>query len=170
MKILGHYNDAYFNRFPETPVVIKPFDPHAVTIAQQYGSALNAFLAPWKIQAVHMGSTALGISGKGEVEFGIFIPATHWFPVIVPLINHYKGIASLTADTAHFNDSFLGYPIEIKPALDTHAKVNLGIMHYLQTHPETLREYEGLKYTYAYSKREYYREKFKFYEQLIKKI
>lgn len=148
---------TYYDRYSETPVEIKPFDPVSKQRALVYGLQLGQILAPHGVTAELFGSTDLEIATKGEWEFGIWLDNTNWFPLLIVLINHYKSIGYLADDFARFNDSCEGTEIEIIAMRSERVTWNRAFMDYMRTHPEARLAYEQGKIAHAFSKREYMR-------------
>jgi len=170
MKGLPKFKKEYFARFSNKPVDIKPFDPHSTKVATKYLQTLNGLLEEFGLQAVHRGSTAFKISGKGDVEFGIYPSEENWFPVIGKLVNHYKGIGRLEEDYARFNDFVGQFEIEIILMKGHTALVDQKLTAYLKSHPEILKAYEKIKAKYSFSKQEYSIQKDKFLRDIVNQI
>ena len=147
---------AYYNRFANKPVEIRPFDPESKRQAMRYLATLNELLAPLGVAAELHGSVELEAAGKGEWEFAVWLTDEQWYPVLVRLINHFGSIYELTEDFALFNVSHDGEQIEIIPMRGEAARQNQAVMQYWRTHPAALKRYEQGKHEHAYSKREYY--------------
>ena len=162
--------DSYFEKFSTNPVSVKPFDPKSKLIAKEYIVLLRNFLKGYRVEILHRGSTAFGISGKGDVEIGIYPSETDWQSVIETLKNYFGELGNIEDDYARFNTEEDGYEIEIILQKGEAAKVDVALTNYFMIHPELLNEYEGVKKKYAYSKREYQIQKDKFLRKVVETI
>src|SRR6188508_3396538 len=113
MKQLSKYNEEYFNRFSTDPVKVIPFDPKVKKLAQEYMHIMDQVLSKWKIKSELIGSTALEIAGKGEIEIGLYLEDKNWDEVKTFLSKHLGGIGSDGSEYARFNDSHRGAEVEI---------------------------------------------------------
>ena len=170
MKGLPEFNKEYFTRFSEKPVKIIPFNTKTKEKAHKYKRFLEDLLYKWNVNIKVHGSTELEIAGKGEIEIAIYPSSKDWFDILVFLINHYKMVGNLRKDYARFNDSFENEEIEVIVTKGKSAKVNRKLQNYLKSNAELLSDYEKLKYNFAYSKREYYIQKDKFFRKIIEQI
>ena len=162
--------DSYFEKFPNDPVVLKPFDPESKRSAKAYGNKLDVLLSQFSAYAELFGSTDLEIDGKGEWEFGIWLDDKQWYSVLVMLINHFSSIHSLSDDFALFGDVFDGTEIEVIPMRGAAAARNQAIMKYWRDNPEALMAYKSGKIAHAYSRREYYRWKNKHISDIVETL
>ena len=162
--------EAFLAGLPETPVLIKPFDPASKARSSRYLKSLNKLLYPFRTSASLFGSVDLEIATKGEWEFAIYLNDAQWYPVLAALINHFGKIYALLEDMAVFEDVFEGTPIEVIPMRGESLKRNQAIMDFWRTHPDALKEYEQGKLQHAYSKREYYRWKDGFIAAVVEKL
>jgi GrpB-like predicted nucleotidyltransferase (UPF0157 family) len=158
----------YYDRFRTKPVTVKPFDPAARLVAGRYAALLEQMLPG--IDIVQRGSTAWGIAGKGDIELGVYPAAGDWERVIETLAGRYGPPPSVGEDYARFNDSAEGYEIEIILLRGYEADVDRALHAYLPKHPELLAEYERIKRAYAYSRREYQRQKDRFFARVVAMI
>jgi len=171
MKQLPKFPDKYWLKFSDDPVKIIPFNTNSKKIARKYIEQLKKLTSSLSISAIyHRGSTALGISGKGDIEIGLIPKKNCWFETIILLTNHYKGIGNLDNDYCRFNDIFDGFDIEIILMRGYSAFLDKKIIKYLLANPELLKEYESVKKKYSFSKKEYNRHKDKFFRKVTKII
>ena len=170
MKNLPPMPDSYFEKFSTNPVSVKPFNPKSKLIAKEYIVLLRNFLKGYRVEILHRGSTAFGISGKGDVEIGIYPSETDWQSVIETLKNYFGELGNIEDDYARFNDRKDGFEIEVILQKGDAAIVDMALTKYLMSHPEILNEYEGVKKKYAYSKREYQIQKDKFLRKVVETI
>ncbi|MBN2015772.1 GrpB family protein [Candidatus Dojkabacteria bacterium] len=170
MKGIPKFPKEYFLKYSTKPVDIKPFDPKIKGVAKQYARKLNRLISDFELKVMHRGATAFGISGKEDIEFGIYPDEDQWFMLLMHLINHFQKIDNLEENYARFNDKFRGYDIEIILMKGHDAKVDKCLIEYLLSHPRLLKQYEDVKEKYAYSGREYAIHKDKFLRKIIKLI
>ncbi len=162
--------ENYFNKFSIKQVEIKPFDPESLNIANEYITLLQNLLRNFQVTIIHRGSTAMGISGKGDIEIGIYPDAQNWDSVIEVLKQHFGEPGNIEPDYVRFNDEKNGFEIEIILQKGENARIDRALTDYLKKHPDLLKEYEQLKLQYSYSKREYQIQKDKFLRRVIDSI
>src|SRR4051812_40515291 len=92
-----------YEQFSTRPVPIRPFDPESRRAALAYGARLNERLALTGVAAELHGSLAL--AGKGEWEFSLYPSPEQWYPTLTLLINHYRGVYSMSEEVVMFNDT-----------------------------------------------------------------
>ena len=171
MKGLPAFSQEYFDRFSTGPVDVKPFDSKSTGVAGAYIKKLDFVLHPFGLSAVHRGSTYFRISGKGEIELGVYPGEENWQEVISALSNYFKGVVGkLEPNYARFNDTFQGFEVEVVVMKGREALVDRALTRYLVSHPKLLRDYEDVKRKFSYSKREYYTQKDKFLRTVIEAI
>jgi GrpB-like predicted nucleotidyltransferase (UPF0157 family) len=168
MKSLADPPAGYYNRFKTKPVTVRPFDPATRLIAGRYAALLEQLLPGTEI--VQRGSTVWGLAGKGDIELGIYAAADAWESVLTTLTRRYGPAPCVEQNYARFNDSAEGHEIEIILLRGYEAEVDRALHAYLPEHPELLAEYEHIKRTYAYSRREYQRQKDRFFTRVIAMI
>ena len=140
----------HFNKFPNKPLEIKPFDPESKGQAFHYLVSLNELLSPFEVSAELFGSVELEIAGKGEWEFAIWLTDQKWYPVLTLLINHFGSIFELSDEFVLFDDSYNGTEIEVIPMRGETAKQNQAIMNFWHKNPTALKEYEQGNIKFAY--------------------
>lgn len=159
-----------FEKLPNDPVVMMPFNPESKRAARTYGDKLDALLSPFSVHAELFGSTDLEIDGKGEWEFGIWLDDKQWYSVLIMLINHFGSIYTLSDDFALFEDVYESTKIEVIPMRGDAAARNQAIMKYWRTNPEAVTAYKRGKIEHAYSKREYIRWKNKHISDIVETL
>lgn len=157
----------YFDKFNETPVLIKPFDPRSNAITADYLAGLRGLFEGLNIELTHRGSTAFGIAGKGDVEVGVYPSGGAWGEVLERLEKFCGQAENVEKNYVRFNDAIGDYEIEIIVIRGYEAKVDRRLTEYLIDHPELLKDYKNLKRKYAYSKREYQRAKDRFLRSVV---
>ena len=162
--------DSDFEKLPDEPVVMIPFNPESKEAARAYGNTLDAMLSPFSAHAELFGSTDLEIAGKGEWEYGIWLDDKQWYSVLLMLINHFGSISTLDDDFALFEDICESTQVEVIPMRRDASARNQAIMKYWRTNPEAVTVYERGKIEHAYSKREYYRWKNKHISDIVETL
>lgn len=162
---------SYFLKYSNKPVKIKPFSKKSKKIAKEYLRKINRVLKETKTKAIPIGATALEISGKGDLDFGLYINEEKWDEVLKCLINHFKGIGNLNSKGfARFNGYYKGYEVEIVVKRGESAERDKRLLSYIKSHPNLIKDYEEEKKKYAYSEREYMIKKDKFLRKVMAMI
>lgn len=164
------YTEKFFQKIPDVPVDIKPFEPETKQIAQRYKKLLDRLLARFGLTAQIRGSVGLEIAGKGEIDLRIFVPDKRWFDVTLHLINYYRRVENLEEEYIRFIDFYEECEIEIGLVCGQTALVEKKLFKYLKNHLDILKNYVEIKRKYAFSKREYARQKHKFFKSVISKL
>lgn len=167
---LPEFEKGYFQKFNTKPVIIKPYDPMSKVVAEKYIKKLDNLFEGFNVEIIHRGSTAFKISGKGDVEIGVYPTEQLWHQVLEKLINQYSRIGVIEKNYARFNDEIYGFEIEIIVLKGYEATVDKKLTNYLMTNQEILKKYEQLKIKYAFSKREYQNQKDKFFREIVSMI
>lgn len=170
MKDLPAKPNGYFERFNTNPVFIKPFDPKAKLIAKEYVELLQNLLKDYRVEIFHRGSTAFGISGKGDVEIGVYPAETDWQPVMETLRGYFGEFENSETDYARINTEKDEFEIEIILQKGETAKIDIALSNYLMSHSELLSKYEKIKQEYSYSKKEYQIQKYQFLRKVVECI
>jgi hypothetical protein len=171
MKIPTKLPKNYFKKIQEKPVKIKPYNKKFEYIVRDYLKKLNNVLKPTGARAVPIGATALKISGKGDIDFGVYISEKIWDKVLKVLINYFKGISTLNSKGfAKFVAHYKGYEVEVVVRMGESAIRDKKLLEYFKKHPELTREYEQMKNKYSFSAREYAIQKNKFLRKVISMI
>ena len=160
----------FFEQFGDKPVELKPFDPQALKVANEYLHHLNEFLNSWDVTAELFGSTPLRIAGKGEFEYAVYLKSKNWYEVITALARGYKNVWTIQSDIVVITDEFHGHRIEIIALRGHRAKINKAIMVALESDKALLKRYEELKFKYAYAKKDYYYQKNQFFYELLRSL
>lgn len=171
MKQLPEFPERYWEKFDEEPVEIKAYDPESKAVAEAYVQKLERLLEDQEIVDIyHRGSSAWEVVGKGDVEIGVIPGDDRWFETVVKLANHYGEIGNVDEDYARFNDKSEGFGIEVILMRGYTAKLDKKLQGYMTSHPKLLKEYVRVKKKYRYSKREYQRQKDRFFRRVIDTI
>jgi len=144
-----------FLKFPETPIILKPFNPKARILAEEYEEILNKVLEVHSIRAELFGSTALGISGKGELEFAIYLEEANWQDIRSTLEKEYGQPVAVKPDRIRFDTIYKDTDVEIVMKKGEDAYLGKAVMKFFLSNPDELARYEELKHRYAHSEREY---------------
>ena len=156
-----------YERFPEEPVKIEPFDPLVRRFAEKYLLKLIEILQGTSIKIQLRGSTAYGISGKGDIEFGLYPSTTEWEKALDLLKHHFGVPGNVEPEYVRFNSTEAGHEIEIIVMRGYQAETDQRLHIYLLSHPQVLKEYEQIKTRFAFSKREYQKQKDLFFEKIV---
>jgi len=163
----------WFMKFSDVKKVdIAPFNPNHVVLAEAYIRKLQKTIGG-NVEIEHRGATALGISGKGEIDLDVRAPSNRFDSILKKMMDHhFPEQGKIEHNRVRFNDKYRGIIIEIQlvrkgSVID---RDDTTVFNYLNDHPRTLKQYEKLKIKYSNtSKREYYVQKDKFYRRIIKK-
>ncbi len=159
-----------YEKFSTRPVPIRPFDPDSKRAALAYGARLNERLASTGVAAELHGSLALELAGKGEWEFALYPSPDQWYPTLTLLVNHFRGVYSMSEELVMFNDVCDGHHVEVMAMRGNAAACNRAIMRYWREHPAAAARYEAEKYRHAHSKRDYYRWKDGFIADILESL
>ena len=158
-----------FARFSEVPVRIVPYDPASLALYEAYSERLRDLIGTDACIELR-GSTALGLPGKGELDINIIADGAEAFGQVREiLIEAYGPPGSDEADFLRFNDRAGDTEIEIlvKVRDSEGERAERAFMDYLKAHPEACGRYVEIKRKYAFSRREYYRQKDRFYREIL---
>jgi len=159
-----------FDTLPATAVTIRPFDPDSKRAALVYGERLNDLLESTGVSAELFGSVELEIAGKGEWEFALYPSDEQWYPTLILLVNHYRGVYTMSDEFVLFEDECDGHPIEVIVMRGGTAERNQAIMRYWHEHPDAVAHYEAEKYRHCHAKRDYYRWKEHFIADILEAL
>lgn len=163
-------DDSYFEKFSTKPVTLKPFDRRTKEAALALMAILDGQVAAWGIRSVLHGSTALELEGKGEIEVVLYLDDENWEPVKSHLVEIYGHPYSEEENFVNINTEYRSIEVEIILLRGHDAEVNRALMDYLHTHPDACADYVVLKRRYASSRREYYRQKHRFFCGIIEQM
>lgn len=170
MKPLPKVPEEYFLKFRETPVRLKPFSEKQTAIGNTYIKKVRKILKDVEVELAIRGSTAFKIMGKGEVEIGIYPKEENWGKVISLLSESFGPPENLETNYARFNGTHRNKEVEIIVFKGYEAEVDKAQHKYLLSNLELLGEYIKIKKKYAFSKREYQRQKRKFLDRIVEQI
>ncbi|OGM09520.1 hypothetical protein A2Z67_01595 [Candidatus Woesebacteria bacterium RBG_13_36_22] len=170
MALIRRFPPEHFLRYNEKPVKIKPFSKKQEIIAKKYIARVGEILKDFDLKIMIRGSTAFKISGKGDVEIGIYPNESDWKFVTELLRKNFGEPGNVEKDYARFNDCCDDIEIEIIILKGKEARQDILLHEYLIKHPKLLKEYERIKKKYAFSKREYQIQKNRFLSRVMEKI
>lgn len=159
-----------YERFTKKPVVYEPWDPRSRRVARQVMGDLSLALEGLAVEILHMGSTALEIAGKNDIEVYVYPVASTWHEVLKILRDKYGKPGYQDEDFIRFDAQSEGFELEILQLRGYIGKVNKALHKYLAEHPALCDEYAAIKRQYSYSKREYQRHKERFFDRVVSQI
>lgn len=170
MKGFPEFSEEYFLQFSEKPVEILPFDQKTLEIADDYVRRIEDILSGLEVEVSVRGAVAFKISGKGDVEVGIYTAEGDWEEVIARLTDFFGEPKKMEAEYVRFNDRYEKFHIEISAMRGGTAKIDRTLYRFFYANPSYISEYEEVKKKYSYSKREYQRQKDKFFRGVFENI
>ena len=170
MHGLTKFDDSYFEKYRTTPVKIRPFSPKQTKVGHQVLVNLKQQLIDFEIDYAIRGSTAFEISGKGEVEVGVYPKPQDWQKVLAKLVEYYGPLEQSEADYARVNSEIDDTEIEIVIFKEHEAEVDKKLHRFMIDHPDLLKKYEQLKKDNCYSKRQYMIAKNNFLSDVVSSI
>ena len=159
-----------YSRYKTTPVTHESWNSRTKLVARDVIKQLGKILEPLDVDIRHMGSTALEIAGKNEIEVYIFPASGDWETVFHRLRETYGDPGYTDQDFIRFDGQAGGFELEIIQLRGYVAKVNKALYQYLADHPQLCQEYEALKKRYSFSKREYQIHKEQFFDRVVQQI
>jgi len=170
MKSAVSFPPEYFLRYKQKPVKIKTFTKRQERVGQLSLKKINKLLKEFDVKVIVRGSTAFKVSGKGDVEIGVYPRAGDWKKIITTLTHFFGRPESKEKNYVRFNFLSKKTEVEIIVLKGREGYVDLKLHEYLLSHPTLLKEYESVKIKYAYSKREYNFRKNEFLRMVEKMI
>ena len=113
MQGLPEFPDGYFERFSTDPVTLVPFDPATRQVAAKAVDQIEKLLTPFEVTFEHKGSTRFAISGKGDIEIGVYPAEASWAGVLARLESRLGPPGRREEDYARYNEICEGFEIEI---------------------------------------------------------
>ena len=159
-----------YSRYSTKPVPCDPWDPQTKVVAHKLLLALEELFVGLDVALLHMGSTALEIPGKNEVEVYILPASGLWERVIDILTKVYGEPGYQSTEFFLYNTQLDGYDIELIQMRGYASKVNKALFQYLARNPAVCEEYVAIKRQYSHSKREYQRHKEQFFARIVRQI
>lgn len=169
--MLAWDEENFLKKIPKDKyVVIKPFDKKITQIADDIIKKTHRVLPNLEIK--HMGASALGISGQGDIDIYIFSPPKdfkHYTPILIKLFGNPK---NNNEDSIAWRFEVRGYEVELY-LTDPNSKPmqrQIAIFEALQKNKSLRKEYERLKEKLnGKSFREYQIKKYEFYHKILNK-
>lgn len=159
-----------YSRYKTRPVPHEPWNPYTKIIASKMMAELTDRLQGLEVEIIHMGSTALEIAGKNEVELYVYPAPQAWAEALQILTSAYGKPGFSSPDFIRFNSELEGFEIEIMQMRGYVGRLNKAVYRYLSENPELCEEYVDVKRQYCCSKREYQRHKDLFFEKIVRQI
>jgi GrpB-like predicted nucleotidyltransferase (UPF0157 family) len=165
---------VWFKKFSKTKKVkIVKFNPRILKLVEEFSTKLAKLLGK-RVEIEHRGSTALGISGHGEVDLYLRVKNRKDFQgAFAKLKKRFGEPGSYypREPRARFNYVYKG--VEFEQMLVLHKTIDeiegRLFFYYLKSHTELLPEYEAIKRKYAkVSKYKYQIEKHKFIHNVLR--
>ncbi len=164
--------EKWISHLSTEKIKIIPYNPETKEVFNKIKEEIKGFLPNIDIQ--HRGSTALGISGQGEIDLYIPVIENDFNKNLEILISHFGKPGSVySLKRARFVKYIDDIKIEIflvnKESKDWLDSVKFE--KYLKQNPESLKEYEKLKQKCNnLPLREYYKNKIKFINNILRRI
>lgn len=163
----------WLNKLPKwKKAKIIPYNPKVKDVFEKQKKEILDILGK-DVQVLHLGATALGISGQGEIDLVIPTSLDNFDKFIEELEKVYGKPKSFSAKKrVRFNSQKDDIDIEIILVnQDSEGwKRNVVFENYLKNHPETLKAYKELKESNSgIGMREYYRKKIEFINGILEK-
>ena len=159
-----------YSRYSTKPVPFDPWDPRTKVVAANMLAYLEQILSGLEVELLHMGSTALEIAGKNEIEVYVYPAQDLWDAVTQTLTGAYGEPGYRDTDFIRYDTTLDGYDIELIQMRGYIGTVNKAVYRYLAAHPELCDEYVAIKRQYRYSKRDYMIHKEQFFQKLVRQI
>lgn len=159
-----------YDHYKTNPVPHEPWNPYTKTIASKMMAELRNRLEGLEFEIIHMGSTALELAGKNEVEMYIYPAPQAWDEALRILTSAYGEPGYTSPEFIRFNSDLEGFEIEIMQMRGYVGKLNKAVYRYLSEHPDLCAEYVEVKRKYCFSKWEYQRHKDQFFKKLVRQI
>lgn len=161
--------EGYIQAIPEDKIVsIKPFDPKLTETAEEIILQVNTIFP--SLEVMHMGASALGISGQNDLDLYMFSSPQNFERYLDVLIKIFGNPRSKKEDSVGWKFTKNGFDVELyltDPDSEP-MKRQIGVYQGLKNSPELLREYEVLKEKMnGKSFREYQKKKYEFYHKIL---
>lgn len=172
--MLTEQQKNWLNHLSDTNVVkIVPYNPRVKEVFRQQQSEIQSVLGKDTI-VLHKGASAWGISGKGDVDIYIPVPAEQFDSSFEQLKQSLGEPGShYSLERVRWNRIVEDIEVEIFLANKdaTFYKDSLAFWEYMETHPEALEEYRILKeQAEGTTSREYYTRKTIFINKIMQLI
>jgi GrpB-like predicted nucleotidyltransferase (UPF0157 family) len=165
---------GWFKQFSKTKKVkIVKRDTKVFKLVHEFSFKLKKLLGE-SIEIEHRGSTALGISGQGEVDLYLRVKNRKEFTkAFAKLKTKFGEPRSYYPNEPRARFNYIYHGIEFELMLVLHSAIDelegRLFFNYLKKHPELLPKYEVIKSKYAkISKYKYQIEKHKFVRKVLK--
>jgi hypothetical protein len=159
-----------YDHYSTKPVPCDPWDPYTKAVARQLLADLEQTLEGLDVELRHMGSTALEIPGKNEVEVYVFPASGFWDRVTETLTGKYGEPGYHDTEFIRYDTKLEGYDIELIQVRGYTGKLNRAVYQHLSENPAVCDDYVVVKRQYRFSKREYQRHKDQFFATIVRQI
>lgn len=158
----------YLTTIPDDKkITLKPFNPKGLEVAAKIIADIKA-VEP-DLGVLHMGASALGISGQGDIDLYILCNQED-FDTYLPLLEKIFGRKVSGISINKWNLNIDGFEIEIYLAdpKTPSMKEQIDVFKKLKNNKELLGEYESIKSSASnLSFREYMRRKYEFFNKIL---
>ncbi len=170
MKGVVKLDDDYFLKYKDKPVKIMPFDPESKALGLDLVREIEVVLEGIDCEISLRGSTLFEISGKGDIEVGIYTENLYWEEVLKKLKNRFGEPDVIEEQFVKISFKVKERDFEIMMFRGRSAIVDKRLSEYLVASPDLLKEYEEVKKKYSFSRRDYNRGKNRFLRRVEAEI
>ncbi|KKQ18833.1 MAG: hypothetical protein US31_C0001G0020 [Berkelbacteria bacterium GW2011_GWA1_36_9] len=167
--MLTEDEEKYLAQIPaDKKVILEPYDPKTPNITEKYVKKINN--AEPNLEVIHIGASALGISGQGDIDLFILCPRNSFSKYRLSLIKELgKPISGISLTQWHFEEDSHDIEIYLADPIEESTARQIRVHKILSSNPNLLKKYELLKESVANdSYREYQCQKYEFYNQILK--
>ena len=167
--MLSPDEEDFLSKIPSDKVVsVKPFDQKVHQISDEIIQNIHADLPELEVR--HLGASALGISGQGDIDIYIFSKPEEFDKYIPQLERIFGSPKSRKFDSVAWKFEKDGHEIELyltDPTSEPMRK-QIKIFDILKSNKDLLTQYEKLKESMnGKSFKEYQRKKYEFYHRIL---
>jgi GrpB-like predicted nucleotidyltransferase (UPF0157 family) len=169
MKSLNKFTDEYFNKYNEKPVKLIPYSSRMAGLANKYVDLIREILKEKDVEVKIIGSVAYQIP-TADVEVAVYIKNYDWKKVLELLEDKFGKPVYSEKEFALFPIAGEEYEFDIHVYSGYEGLVSKKLTEYMQNNPDLINKYQSIKTKYSFSKKQYQYNKYKFLEDIIKKI
>lgn len=170
MRNIAKFTKQDFEKFTTESLVLHPYNPKSATIARKHVIKIKSALSDLPVEVLHRGSTLFQITGKGDIDIGIYTTSKTYNAAIERVAKAYSPPQIVGKEFVAFYIEEEGFKVEISLMQGREAVIDKAITLYLLKRKDLQKEYEEIKIKYFYSKREYLIQRAKFFNRVIKEI
>lgn len=159
-----------YSHYRTTPVAHQTWNPQTKVVAVNLLAQLRNQLAGLEPELLHMGSTALEIAGKNDIELYVYPPPALWDETAQRLTGVYGEPGHREVEFIRFDAQVAGFEIEIIQLRGYMGRINKAVYKYLSENPALCTQYVSVKKNYSFSKREYQKHKDLFFAEIVRQI